>query len=492
MKKLAKSMKKQAALLVSLLLFCHHGAAQPAPARVDSAAPSSYDQQVHAANGLFNQGQLEEARHAAQQAIHQDASRYEGYVLAAKIAAKQGASADAAKFLQIALKMAPDDVSKAKVQQLAANITPAESPAPPQIPTDPAQVFADHVKAGDEAAEGGLAYKAAREYTIAFNASPSHADIGMKAARLWLEHQELLEAVRVLNRMKTQSLPPQIESQVNQILGDNYQPLAIIFQEQTSKGWQILNAANPGPDGFASAAQHFRDALQARYSVNPSSGSDLDEDSSPYVGLALSAAAAGDVTGAIHALTLGSKAGLKVNGNYFTSPLWNSIRKDAAFQQFLQDAFGDKTAQAAARAAVPPAQTSRDNEDIPAHSEFSMAYAEIAQEYRSGQSREVNAKVAQLSRNAAELGNSAAQVRQGNMYLGGFGVKQDAKEALKWFRKAADQGDAAGQLSLGWMYEKGLSVNKDLKEAAKWYRKAADQRNADAIHALDRLKLRPH
>ena len=41
----------------------------------------------------------------------------------------------------------------------------------------------------------------------------------------------------------------------------------------------------------------------------------------------------------------------------------------------------------------------------------------------------------------------------GCMYTDGEGVKQDIKEAVKWFRKAAEQGYASAQYSLGSMYD---------------------------------------
>ena len=75
-------------------------------------------------------------------------------------------------------------------------------------------------------------------------------------------------------------------------------------------------------------------------------------------------------------------------------------------------------------------------------------------------------------------------MRRGLSYNVGFGVVQDYKEALKWYRKAAKQGDASAQYALGLMYGVGQGVAQDYKEALKWYRLAAEQGNADAKQKL--------
>jgi len=43
------------------------------------------------------------------------------------------------------------------------------------------------------------------------------------------------------------------------------------------------------------------------------------------------------------------------------------------------------------------------------------------------------------------------------------------------FRKAAARGDAEAQCELGVCYEYGFGVQEDLKQAVVWYRKAAEQ-----------------
>ena len=80
----------------------------------------------------------------------------------------------------------------------------------------------------------------------------------------------------------------------------------------------------------------------------------------------------------------------------------------------------------------------------------------------------------------AEEGNAAAQNNLGLMYHNGWGVPQDYKEAVYWYRLAVEQGYTIAQYNLGLMYEKGKGVPQDDKEAARLYRLAAEQGDADA------------
>ena len=58
------------------------------------------------------------------------------------------------------------------------------------------------------------------------------------------------------------------------------------------------------------------------------------------------------------------------------------------------------------------------------------------------------AEAVALLRQAAENGQKEAQFNLGQMYLKGRGVKQDDRQAVKWFRKAADQGHPKAPYSL--------------------------------------------
>ena len=58
----------------------------------------------------------------------------------------------------------------------------------------------------------------------------------------------------------------------------------------------------------------------------------------------------------------------------------------------------------------------------------------------------------------AEEGNAAAQNNLGLMYDNGWGVPQDYKESVYWYRLAVEQGYEVAQYNLGLMYEKGKGV----------------------------------
>ena len=89
-------------------------------------------------------------------------------------------------------------------------------------------------------------------------------------------------------------------------------------------------------------------------------------------------------------------------------------------------------------------------------------------------------KALPLLNNAAKQKNSMANVVLGLMYKNGKGVKQNPKEAYKYFLKAAQLNDADGQFNLANMYEFGLGIDKDEKEAKNWYQQSATQGYADA------------
>ena len=70
-------------------------------------------------------------------------------------------------------------------------------------------------------------------------------------------------------------------------------------------------------------------------------------------------------------------------------------------------------------------------------------------------------------------GNTTAQLLLGEMYKNGWGVPQNDKTAVKWYRLAAEQGDADAQFNLGLMYGMGRGVIRDPVYAHMWYNIAA-------------------
>jgi TPR repeat protein len=90
----------------------------------------------------------------------------------------------------------------------------------------------------------------------------------------------------------------------------------------------------------------------------------------------------------------------------------------------------------------------------------------------------------------AEAGDAAAQNAMGDLYAHGTGVKQDYKEAARWYRLAADQGLPVAEANLAGLYAAGATGKTDTEEAVKWYRRAADHGSTDAQYTLAQLLSR--
>ena len=73
-----------------------------------------------------------------------------------------------------------------------------------------------------------------------------------------------------------------------------------------------------------------------------------------------------------------------------------------------------------------------------------------------------------MFRAAAEQGNATAQVSLAGLYVQGYGVPQDYKQATGWFRKAAEQNNPEAQASLSAAYGLGNGVPKDSVLAYMW------------------------
>jgi hypothetical protein len=61
------------------------------------------------------------------------------------------------------------------------------------------------------------------------------------------------------------------------------------------------------------------------------------------------------------------------------------------------------------------------------------------------------------------------------MYYKGYAMRQDHKQAYKWFTKSADHGYAPAQNSLGVMFDNGQGVIQNFRTAFSWYLKAASR-----------------
>ncbi len=85
----------------------------------------------------------------------------------------------------------------------------------------------------------------------------------------------------------------------------------------------------------------------------------------------------------------------------------------------------------------------------------------------------------------AEQGDASAQYNLGLMYDNGWGVPQDDKTAVKWYRLAAEQGNTSAQGNLGAMYAFGKGVIKDYVYAHMWGNIAASNGNETGTKLRD-------
>jgi TPR repeat protein len=81
---------------------------------------------------------------------------------------------------------------------------------------------------------------------------------------------------------------------------------------------------------------------------------------------------------------------------------------------------------------------------------------------------------------AAQMGESDAATRLGDIYFYGNGVEVDYELAYYWFSSAAQKGNAYAQYSLAFMYIKGLFVEKDDSLVVKWMKLAAENGYVEA------------
>lgn len=81
---------------------------------------------------------------------------------------------------------------------------------------------------------------------------------------------------------------------------------------------------------------------------------------------------------------------------------------------------------------------------------------------------------------AAQMGETDASTRLGDLYYYGYGVDVDYEQAYYWFLNAAQKGNAYAQYSVAFMYMKGLFVEQEESQVIKWMKLAAENGNISA------------
>ena len=124
---------------------------------------------------------------------------------------------------------------------------------------------------------------------------------------------------------------------------------------------------------------------------------------------------------------------------------------------------------------------------------FVVARADALQDAAAAIGRKDYPAAVRLLEPLARGGNPVAQLRLGQLYYHGHGVRESDQIALQWFERAARQGLADAQFHAGNMYAYGLvSLPADAdpnRLAAQWYFEAASQGHAEAQYSLGILFL---
>lgn len=92
-------------------------------------------------------------------------------------------------------------------------------------------------------------------------------------------------------------------------------------------------------------------------------------------------------------------------------------------------------------------------------------------------------QIAELTAKAT-AGDAIAQLRLGEAYRKGDGLRKNEELAYQWVRKAAEQGNAAAENDLGTMYRLGEGVSLNKEEAVRWYQKSARHGSAEGMFNL--------
>ena len=83
--------------------------------------------------------------------------------------------------------------------------------------------------------------------------------------------------------------------------------------------------------------------------------------------------------------------------------------------------------------------------------------------------------------------NISALLHKANCYYNGEGIKEDRKEALKWYEKAAAMGSVEAMNYVGNIYYMGEGVPKNIDLALNWYLKAAAAGSGTAMNYIGNM-----
>lgn len=127
----------------------------------------------------------------------------------------------------------------------------------------------------------------------------------------------------------------------------------------------------------------------------------------------------------------------------------------------------------------------------PAEMGDSNAQYKLGEMYKNGDGGPEDYFIAiEWFRKSASKGNINAEEKMGDMHKNGWGTPQSDEIAVMWYRKSAEGGNLRAQGKLGLMYFLGIGVGRDLIQSYKWYNLGARDGDSYISSMRDVVKSR--
>ena len=137
-------------------------------------------------------------------------------------------------------KPRPKDVSPTEVEKAVNKVAETIKPQV-TVDSEKLKVFNEQMKIADQSMEDGLIFKAATAYTKAWESNPIRADIGVKAADLWLNRLDTnnLDAVLILDSIVKKNVTTQDSQNAVAMMNS----VALKIQEKLLAEYNYVNAS---------------------------------------------------------------------------------------------------------------------------------------------------------------------------------------------------------------------------------------------------------